>query len=113
MVNDTTRLRAKCKEQSCNWILYARTQNYDNRIVRINTLVDKHACDIVFDNKHVTSPWLANYFLEYFRLNPNMNYKCFKEMAASSKFSNVSKAIFYYKQLITTNPSITSLLKLL
>ena len=88
--NDTTRLRAKCQGEGCNWVLYARKVSKEEQTVRINTLVDVHDCGIVFDNKHVNSSWLANHFLDQFRLNPNLEYKAFKEMTSSSKFSHIT-----------------------
>lgn len=61
----------------------------------INTLIDKHDCGIVFDNKHVTSTWLDNHFLDQFRLNPNLDYQNFKELSSAAKFTNGSKNVFY------------------
>lgn len=136
-MSSTTKKRpgAKCRGLGCKWVIYARVQNSDNRTVRINTLVDKHNCGIVFDNKHVTSPWLSKHFMEQFRLNPSMDYQSFREMTSSTKFSNVSKSTFYRakkkarellegsikdqyailddycKQLTATNPGTTAVLK--
>lgn len=76
-------------------MIYAKVKNSDNKTIRINTLVDKHDCGIVFDNKLVTSRWLASHFLEHFRLNSNMDYTSFKSMAGAHNFSNVSKTKFY------------------
>ena len=114
-------------------MIYAKLKNSNNKTIRINTLVDKHDCGIVFDNKLATSRWLASHFSEYFRLNPNMDYTSFKSMACAQNFSNVSKTKFhkaknkarealegsvkdqyailddYCKQLTLTNPCIIKL----
>lgn len=95
VANDKTRVRAKCKGEGCMWTIYAKVQNSDNKTVRVNTLIDKHDCGIVFDNRLVTAPWLAKNFLEQFRLNPNMDYESFRNMTTTTKFSNVSKSVFY------------------
>ena len=89
------KLRATCEGVGCLWVLYARLKRSDNTIVRINTLVVTHNCDIVFYNTHVTSRWIASHFLEQFRLNPRMEYNSFKAMVVSSKFCNVSSPVFY------------------
>ena len=93
--NNKTKLRAKCGTIGCPWTLYARIKGPDTNTVRVNTLVDDHNCGIVFDNRLVTSQWLAKHFIEQFRLNPHMDYSCFKEMVSSSKYSNVSRSTFY------------------
>jgi len=93
--NDKTRLRAVCKGRGCGWVLYARVVGSDNKTVRVNTLVDTHDCGIVFYNKLVTCTWLSEKFFDQFRLNPSMEYNCFKEMVAATKFSNVSRDVFY------------------
>ena len=96
--------------------------------------MDVHDCGIVFDNKHVNSTWLAKHFLDQFRLNPNMDYKGFKEMTTSSKFGHVMDWVFcrtkkkaremlegsvsdqyaildeYCKQLLEKNPGTTAIL---
>jgi len=133
--NDQTRVRARCTGKGCNWTLYAKVQNSDNRTMRINTLLDNYECGLVFDNKLVTSKWLSVEFLEYFRLNPNMDYQNFKELAAAAHYTNVSYPVFtrartnarhalegsvrdqyailedYCKQILATNPGSTAILK--
>jgi hypothetical protein len=95
VANDQIRVRAKCEGKGCNWMLYAKVQKSDNKTVRVNTLVDKHNCGIVFNNRLLTAPWLANHFIENFRLNPNMDYQSFRDMMASAKFSDISTTKFY------------------
>ena len=70
-------------------------QKSDNKSLRINTLIDEHDCGIVFDNKLVTSSWLARHFFDQFRMNPNLDYQTFKELTCATKFTNVGKDKFY------------------
>ncbi|XP_060963924.1 uncharacterized protein LOC133033253 isoform X2 [Cannabis sativa] len=133
--NDKHRLRAKCKAEGCKWFIYARLVSGDNNTVRVNKLNNEHDCGIVFDNKLVTSSWLASHYLEQFRLNPNMQYEAFREMISKSKYSDISGSTFYRakkkardllngsvkdqyailddycRQLLETNPGSTAILK--
>ena len=52
--------------------------------MRINTLIDKHECGLVFYNKLVNSKWLGNHFIDPFRLNPNLDYQNFKELSVAA-----------------------------
>ncbi|XP_062119283.1 uncharacterized protein LOC133833037 [Humulus lupulus] len=70
-------------------------QMSDNKSFRVNTLVDVHNCGIVFNSQHVTVNWLANHFLDEFRLNPNMDYATFKEKTFKTKYSQVKRHKFY------------------
>ncbi|XP_062118312.1 uncharacterized protein LOC133831926 [Humulus lupulus] len=96
IANDSNRVRVKCKGANCDWMLFASIVNKtDGKIMRVKTLVDKHSCGIVLENKKLTSTWLANYFLEQFRLNSSMEYNAFREITAKTKFSHVSSWTFY------------------
>ena len=74
-------------------------------------------------------------FIDYFKLNPNMDYHNFKELAVAAHFTNVPYPVFnrarlnarkalkgsvrdqyailedYCKQIIATNPGSTAILK--
>ncbi|XP_062099818.1 uncharacterized protein LOC133805665 [Humulus lupulus] len=93
---DSNRVRVKCKGANCEWMLFASIVNKtDAKTMRVKTLVDKHSCGIVLDNKKLTSTWLAKHFLEQFRLNPSMEYNAFREITAKTKYSRVSSWTFY------------------
>ncbi|XP_062085390.1 uncharacterized protein LOC133791483 [Humulus lupulus] len=96
ITNDSNKVRVKCKGANCEWMLFASIVNKtDGKTMRVKTLVDKHSCDIVLDNKKLTSTWLAKHFLEQFRLNPSMEYTAFREITAKTKYSRVSSWTFY------------------
>ncbi|XP_062100812.1 uncharacterized protein LOC133806743 [Humulus lupulus] len=135
LANDQRRVRAKCKSEGCNWVIYARVQLSDKRSFRVNTLVDRHTCGLVFNNKHATSNWLAKHYLEQFRINPNLTYTGFMQLTTRTQFSRTTRSTFYRakncakvmlkgtireqyailedycKQLLETNPGSTSILK--
>ena len=96
IANDSNRVRVKCKGANCEWMLFASIVNKTNgKTMRVKTLVDKHSCGIVLDNKKLTSTWLANHFLEQFRLNLSMEYTAFRELTVKTKYSRVSSWTFY------------------
>ncbi|XP_062105109.1 uncharacterized protein LOC133816824 [Humulus lupulus] len=96
IANDSNRVRVKCKGANCEWMLFASIVNkIDGKTMRVKTLVDKHSCGIVLDNKKLTSTWLAKHFLEQFRLNPSMEYNVFREITTKTKYSRVSSWTFY------------------
>ncbi|XP_062119093.1 uncharacterized protein LOC133832818 [Humulus lupulus] len=96
IANDSNRVRGKCKGVNCEWMLCASIVNKtDGKIMRVKTLVDKHSCGIVLDNKKLTSTWLAKHFLEKFRLNPSMEFTAFRDITAKTKYSRVSSWTFY------------------
>ncbi|XP_062074277.1 uncharacterized protein LOC133778393 [Humulus lupulus] len=103
VMNDQLRVRAKCRGKGCPWVLYARQQKgVDNKSFRVNTLVDRHECGIVFNNRLVDSTWLGNHFLEQFRMNPSMSFKCFKEMTSKGKYANTTSDAFYRAKKVAT-----------
>uniref|UniRef100_A0A803QCI4 Uncharacterized protein n=1 Tax=Cannabis sativa TaxID=3483 RepID=A0A803QCI4_CANSA len=132
--NDNTRIRAKCKAKGCGWYIYGRLQS-GKKTIRVNKFEGIHDCGLIFDNKLVTSAWLAKHFLDQFRIHPNMEYQGFQEMTSTTKYSNVSASIFYRtkrkaremlegslkdqyvilddycRQLMATNPSSAAILK--
>ncbi|XP_062103599.1 uncharacterized protein LOC133814685 [Humulus lupulus] len=96
IANDSNRVRVKCKGANCEWMLFASIVNKtDGKTMRVKTLVDKHSCGIVLDNKKLTSTWLAKHFLEQFRLNPSMEYNAFREITAKTKYLCVSSWTLY------------------
>ncbi|XP_062113116.1 uncharacterized protein LOC133824263 [Humulus lupulus] len=94
--NDSNRIRVKCKGANYEWMLFASIVNKtEGKTMRVKTLVDKHSCGSVLDNKKLTSTWLAKHFWEQFRLNPSMEYTAFREITAKTKYSRVSSWTFY------------------
>uniref|UniRef100_A0A803PXV4 Transposase MuDR plant domain-containing protein n=1 Tax=Cannabis sativa TaxID=3483 RepID=A0A803PXV4_CANSA len=92
--NAKERFRAKYKAERCTWKIYASIKEHE-KTFRIKTLTPKHECEIVLDNMHIDVNLLSKYFLEQFRLYPNMHYSAFKEMIENTKFSKMSSWQFY------------------
>ncbi|KAF4382264.1 hypothetical protein G4B88_011593 [Cannabis sativa] len=88
VTNESDRVRAICKCDGCPWMVYAHVLS-DKRTFRVNSLWETHECPLMLNNKKADSSWLANYFLERFRLNPNMDFKAFREITQDTKFSMV------------------------
>ncbi|XP_062089370.1 uncharacterized protein LOC133795917 [Humulus lupulus] len=133
--NDMRRIRVKCKAKQCPWLLYASVSRADNTTFKVQTLVDNHNCGLVLNNSHADAPWLSKYFLEQFRINPDMKYKTFRDMTTKTKYSHVSNWVFYRakarakillegsvseqyailedycKMILATNPGSTAIIK--
>ncbi|XP_062104408.1 uncharacterized protein LOC133815608 [Humulus lupulus] len=133
--NDMRRIRVKCKAKQCPWLLYASVSRADNTTFKVQTLVDNHNCGLALNNSHADAPWLSKYFLEQFRINPDMKYKTFREMTTKTKYSHVSNWVFYRakarakillegsvseqyailedycKMILATNPGSTAIIK--
>ncbi|XP_062074891.1 uncharacterized protein LOC133778892 [Humulus lupulus] len=110
IANDSNRVRVKSKGANCEWMLFASIVNkIDGKTMRVKTLVDKHSCGIVLDNKKLTSTWLAKYFLEQFRLNPRPRQA--RKMLDGSVKEQYAILDDYCKRLLATNPGSTVKLK--
>ncbi|XP_060973008.1 uncharacterized protein LOC115694936 [Cannabis sativa] len=92
--NDSRKFRAKCKANGCPWLVHAHVQE-DKRTFKVTSYKETHDCGIALDNRHINARWLSKYFLDQFRMHPNMDFKSFKEMTKDSKFSKVTESQFY------------------
>ena len=59
----------KCKAV-CPWRIYA-SWNQTKETFVVKALTDHHTCNRVTDTSHVTYKWIANHFLERFRMTPD------------------------------------------
>ena len=59
----------KCKSV-CPWRIYA-SWNQTKETFVMKALTDHHTCNRVMDSSHVTYKWIANHFLERFRMTPH------------------------------------------
>ena len=65
----TQKVEFKCKAV-CPWRIYA-SWNQTKETFVVKALTDHHTCSRVTDNGHVTYKWIANHFLERFRMTPD------------------------------------------
>ncbi|CAN1346184.1 hypothetical protein LINPERPRIM_LOCUS40674 [Linum perenne] len=68
-----TKLEAICREK-CGWRVYASWHGKKEAFM-LKTVGKPHSCPQKLRNKQATSKWIANTFLERFRLNPNWDVK--------------------------------------
>ncbi|GJZ74802.1 elongation factor G, III-V domain-containing protein [Tanacetum coccineum] len=58
--NARFRVRVKCKDVRCNWLVYAANVKYNGKkYFLVKTLNEKHTCSKVFVISHLKSPWIA------------------------------------------------------
>lgn len=60
-------MRAKCSQANCSWKLYAALSK--NGSFQIRSFQEEHTCQIIFNNKRVTSVWLSKHFFQYYQSN--------------------------------------------
>uniref|UniRef100_A0A803R2X8 Transposase MuDR plant domain-containing protein n=1 Tax=Cannabis sativa TaxID=3483 RepID=A0A803R2X8_CANSA len=132
LANDNKKFRAKCKANGRPWLVHAHVQE-DKRTFKVTSNKETHNCGIALDNRHISAKWLSKYFLDQFRMHPNMDFKSFKEMTLDNKFSKVTESQFYraknyaraqlegsvaqqdailedyYNQVLATNPGSTAM----
>ncbi|CAN1164851.1 hypothetical protein LINPERHAP2_LOCUS25815, partial [Linum perenne] len=68
-----TKMEAICREK-CGWRVYASWHGKKEAFM-LKTVGKPHSCARKLRNKQATSKWIANTFLERFRLNPNWDVK--------------------------------------
>ncbi|KAJ1416598.1 Transposase, MuDR, plant [Sesbania bispinosa] len=67
--NDKSRVTAICKD-GCGWRIHA-SQTQNNLCFQIKSFNPIHQCGRHYENKRVTTKWVANKYLENFRDSPN------------------------------------------
>ncbi|KAK9083073.1 hypothetical protein Scep_029544 [Stephania cephalantha] len=72
--NDMKRCICKCqrfKSSNCEFRIFASHVGKDDSTVQIKSINLTHSCTKVNKNYHVTSDWLAEKYIEQFRVDPN------------------------------------------
>ncbi|KAK3223767.1 hypothetical protein Dsin_010792 [Dipteronia sinensis] len=91
--NNTNRVKAVCKDQSCNWFVFASWLG-DHKTFKIKSLVDAHTCAMSFKNTFVNLKMIADKYLCQWRENPKRN---FAEMSQQLRIdTNVDASIWQY-----------------
>nr|XP_027090253.1 uncharacterized protein LOC113711290 [Coffea arabica] len=75
---DRVRVRARCRNSECNWVIYARKLSGDGTI-QIRIFEDNHTCDFTYDNPLMHSGWVAKKYCEEFRCNPKLDLEHFRK----------------------------------
>lgn len=65
--NESTRVRAECKDKGCKWVCYASNLGTRNGVFIIKTYVAEHTCPRVNKNRFATSAWLAKKYMQSFK----------------------------------------------
>ncbi|XP_048138643.1 uncharacterized protein LOC115734876 isoform X2 [Rhodamnia argentea] len=87
--NERKFVRAKCADENCPWKISA---SFDARSgsFHVKTYHEEHTCSISFNNKRVTSSWLAKHYLGPIRAMPTMKTAAFGELIKDQLGLNVS-----------------------
>nr|GEX95929.1 transposon protein, putative, Mutator sub-class [Tanacetum cinerariifolium] len=61
--NARYRVRVKCIDEHCEWMVYAANEVHDSKkYFLVKTLNKRHTCSKVFQISHVKSPWIAEQY---------------------------------------------------
>lgn len=91
---DTVRVRAKCRDDACGWVIYARKLSGDGKI-EVRTFDDTHTCVFTYENPLVHSRWVAKRYYEEFRCNPKLDLENFKKRVMKENRSFFTKSQIY------------------
>ncbi|KAL2485962.1 MuDR family transposase [Abeliophyllum distichum] len=92
--NDKQRFRAVCKHSGCPFVLYARVMR-DKTSWEIRTLNDDHTCPSTFNNKRVSSTYMARKYASAFRSDPDIRLHGFRDTVKQDCNVDISKWTFY------------------
>ncbi|PWA36363.1 hypothetical protein CTI12_AA600710 [Artemisia annua] len=71
--NARYRVRVKCKDVHCNWLVYAANVIHNGKkYFLVKTLNEKHTCSKVFVISHLKSPWIAEQWETMIYANPGI-----------------------------------------
>ncbi|KAK6139524.1 hypothetical protein DH2020_026724 [Rehmannia glutinosa] len=78
--NDKRRIYARCVDEKCDWHINA-LKIFNQESFQIREYNSNHKCGRQYHVSNVSSKWLANKFVEAFRIDPSMNVKGFRNEA--------------------------------
>ncbi|XP_050229266.1 uncharacterized protein LOC126678406 isoform X2 [Mercurialis annua] len=90
--NEPDRVRVKCVEQNCPFLLLASRPNKDERM-EIKTLILDHKCGRKFQNRSASCRFVAEHFARILKMNPSMKAKDIKKQLKEEYRVNVSQGI--------------------
>ncbi|XP_022857525.1 uncharacterized protein LOC111378538 [Olea europaea var. sylvestris] len=89
--NDKDRVHCFCKD-GCPWKLWV-SKLQDRDTVQIKTCDPKYICFKVRANKYANYKWLAEYYLEDFKVNPKWKTKHFRTIVRKDFGSHITKVV--------------------
>ncbi|GJT75770.1 elongation factor G, III-V domain-containing protein [Tanacetum coccineum] len=71
--NARYRVRGKCIDEHCEWMVYAANEVHDSKkYFLVKTLNERHTCSKVFQISHVKSPWIAKHYEDMIYAHPGI-----------------------------------------
>ncbi|KAG8363956.1 hypothetical protein BUALT_Bualt19G0076300 [Buddleja alternifolia] len=94
--NDDKRVRAKCREKKCGWVMHASRTRDKSCTFQVKTLNTIHKCGrSLSKNRFVTSKMLSQKYLNDWRLNNGWKLDDFQEKVQNDLDVEVSRSQFY------------------
>nr|GMD20936.1 receptor-like protein EIX2 [Ipomoea batatas] len=90
MNNEPRRVRAKCRNANCDWVIFGSKSN-ENCPFSIKTYMPNHSCGEQHDNQLIKSGFLAKYFKDEFKLNEEWGRVQFQKHVKKKFRCNISK----------------------
>ena len=78
----------------CEWKVYATKQKRSTSF-QIKTLEDLHTCSPTWDQKQLTSTWIANHYEDDIRLNPTWPAAAFRARVINDLKCNINDSMIY------------------
>lgn len=91
--NLSDKIKWRCVD-GCKWKVHGRQQQRSTTF-QIKTLYDKHTCTPVWEQKQITSAWLAEEYEEEIRINPTWPTQSFQMKVINDLKCNVSYSMIY------------------
>uniref|UniRef100_A0A803PYD3 SWIM-type domain-containing protein n=1 Tax=Cannabis sativa TaxID=3483 RepID=A0A803PYD3_CANSA len=101
-VNDSHRVRAKCRGIQCPWMCFASKINSDSSTFAIKSYIDVHKCSRKKHNRFATAKWFSNKYLTEFKSNENWKISSFMEKVSKDHVIDISRDKAYKARKLAT-----------
>ncbi|XP_030479245.1 uncharacterized protein LOC115696487 [Cannabis sativa] len=100
-VNDSHRVRAKCKGIQCPWMYFSSKINSDSSAFAIKSYIDVDKCSMKKHKRFATTKWFSNKYLTEFKSNENWKIASFmqKDYAEEIKYTNKGSTIEFVTEV--------------
>ncbi|KAF4372883.1 hypothetical protein F8388_004093 [Cannabis sativa] len=92
-VNDSHRVRAKCKGIQCPWMYFSSKINSDSSAFAIKSYIDVDKCSMKKHKRFATTKWFSNKYLTEFKSNENWKIASFMQKWPKSGKVGIVKPI--------------------
>ncbi|XP_056174657.1 uncharacterized protein LOC115667281 isoform X2 [Syzygium oleosum] len=82
-------VRARCAQKNCNWMIYGAVDSKTGSF-HLKKYIDEHICSITFENKRVSSVYLAKHFMILISAMPKINAPELKKLVREQLGVNVT-----------------------